>query len=99
MDFKKNSMQFYKIHYNVFKLKRVSDLCAYNTLQENVKYYKEYMEKSINQVDNLFKNEDKLKIWNITKALKGELMNLNKKYKKIDEICINERKIKEEKEI
>ena len=100
MNFIKNSMLFYKIHSGVFKLEKVNDLWSCNTLEENVKYYKEYIEKLLmNQVDELFKDEDKLKIDNIVKALKGEFMNLDKQYKKIDEICINERKINQEKEI
>ena len=67
-----------------------------NTLEENVKYYKEYIEKLMNQVDDLFKDEDELKIDNIEKALKGEFMNLDKQYKKIDEMC---KKISQEEEM
>lgn len=96
MNFIKNSMLFYKIHSGVFKLEKVNDLWSCNTLEENVKYYKEYIEKLMNQVDDLFKDEDKLKIDNIVKALKGEFMNLDKQYKKIDEMC---KKISQEEEM
>ena len=96
MNFIKNSMLFYKIHSGVFKLEKVNDLWSCNTLEENVKYYKEYIEKLMNQVDDLFKDEDKLKIDNIAKALKGEFMNLDKQYKKIDEMC---KKISQEEEM
>ena len=96
MNFIKNSMLFYKIHSGVFKLEKVNDLWSCNTLEENVKYYKEYIEKLMNQVDDLFKEEDKLKIDNIVKALKGEFMNLDKQYKKIDEMC---KKISQEEEM
>ena len=96
MNFIKNSMLFYKIHSGVFKLEKVNDLWSCNTLEENVKYYKEYIEKLMNQVDDLFKDEDELKIDNIVKALKGEFMNLDKQYKKIDEMC---KKISQEEEM
>ena len=89
-------MLFYKIHSDVFKLEKANDLWCCNTLEENVKYYKEYIEKLMNQVDDLFKDEDKLKIDNIVKALKGEFMNLDKQYKKIDEMC---KKINQEEEM
>ena len=96
MDFIKNSRLFYKIHSDVFKLEKVNDLWSCNTLEENVKYFKEYIEKLMNQVDDLFKDEDELKIDNIVKALKGEFMNLDKQYKKIDEMC---KKINQEEEM
>ena len=96
MDFIKNSRLFYKIHSDAFKLEKVNDLWTCITLQENVKYYKEYIEKLMDKVDDLFQNEDELKIDNIKKALKGELMNLDKQYKKIDEMC---KKISQEEEM
>jgi ATP-dependent exoDNAse (exonuclease V) beta subunit len=70
-----------------------SDLWACITLKENVNYYKEYIENLMQKTDELFKEEDKAKIEDIKKALKGEWMNLNKQYEKIAEKCDMEKKL------
>ena len=93
MNFIKNSMLFYKIHSNVFNLKKTTDLWACNILEENVKYNKEYLEYLMDKIDELFKGENNNKIDNIKKAVKSEWENINKQYEKIVETCNNERKI------
>jgi len=92
-NFIKNAMLFYKLNSDVFGANTDSDLWACITLKENVNYYKEYIENLMQKTDELFKEEDKEKIEDIKKALKGEWMNLNKQYEKIVEKCDMEKKL------
>ena len=92
-NFIRNSMLYYKIHSEVFKIKKASDLWACITLEENIKYYKDYLENLLNKVDELFKGEYESKVDEINKAIKYELENINKQFGKIVETCENEKKI------
>ena len=92
-NFIKNAMLFYKLNSDVFGVNTDSDLWACITLKENVNYYKEYIENLMQKTDELFKEEDKAKIEDIKKALKGEWMNLNNQYEKIVEKCDIEKKL------
>ena len=56
-------------------------------VQENLEYYKNYVEELMKKVNELFKGDNEEKISNINKALKGEFMNLNTKYERFVDIC------------
>ena len=90
--FQKHSQDFYKDHSNVFKVEQATNLWACKTLEENLKYYKEYIEDLMQRVDELFKGENEEKINTMNKALKNEWTELNQKYEKTVEICEYEKK-------
>ena len=90
-DFEKNSRIFYKEHAEDFKVQKPTELWACLMVQENLEYYKNYVEELMKKVDELFKGDSEEKISNINKALKGEFMNLNTKYEKFVEICKSEK--------
>ena len=94
----KNSMLFYKLNSDIFTVKKPTDLWACNTLLENVKYYKEYIEYLMPKIKELFANENESKIIDVKNALNGELFNLNTQYKKIVEKCEMEKKISRDEE-
>ena len=77
--FEFNSMNYYRENYKIFN-GIDSNSWACDVLVENVGYYKDYVENLMKRVDELF-NDDGEKKNNVEKALKGEMMNLNAKYK------------------
>ena len=87
INFEKNSRIFYKEHADNFKIKNPSELWACLMVQENLEYYKNYVEELMKKVNELFKGDNEEKISNINKALKGEFMNLNTKYERFVDIC------------
>ena len=95
-NFEKNSRIFYKEHADNFKIKNPSELWACLMVQENLEYYKNYVEELMKKVDELFKGDNEEKISNINKALKGEFMNLNLKYERFVDICKYEKEKNDE---
>ena len=93
--FEKESMNYYKENYKIFN-GNYTNTWACNVLQENVGFYKDYVENLIQRTNELF-NDDKEIRNNVEKALKGEIMNLNAKYKSVSQICNNERRKENEK--
>ena len=87
INFQKNAPAYYKEHADIFKVKNPTNLWACYMVQENLEYYKNFVENLIKRIDELFKGESEEKISNINKALKGELMNLKYKYERFVEIC------------
>mgnify|MGYP002627185560 CR=1 FL=1 len=87
INFQKNAPTFYKEHADVFKVKNPTNLWACYMVQENLEYYKNFVENLMKRIDELFKGENEEKINNIHKALKGELMNLKYKYERFVEVC------------
>ena len=88
--FEFNSMNYYRENYKIFN-GIDSNSWACDVLVENVGYYKDYVENLMKRVDELF-NDDGEKKNNVEKALKGEMMNLNAKYKRVSQICAYEKK-------
>ena len=85
---------FYQKHADVFKQKNPTDLWACNMVQENLKYYKDYLEDLMKKIDNIFFGENEEKIETMKEALKWEWTEMDKKYEKIVENCDFERKKK-----
>ena len=96
MNFERSSQSFYKKHADVFKEKNPSNLWICYMVRDNLKYYKVHIEKLMKKVDEFFFGENKEKIEMVNTALKGEWMELNKKYEKMVEICDFEKNKKKE---
>lgn len=92
-NFEKQSVNFYREHADVFNQKEPTNTWACGLVQENLKYYKEYIEDLMKRVIELFKGENEDKISNVNKALKGEWINLNNKYERMIEICEYQKKV------
>ena len=85
--FEKNSRNFYMEHADVFKEKNANELWACNMVEENIKYYKEYVEDLMKRLNELFQGENEEKINMMNKALKGEWNTLNRKYERMVTVC------------
>ena len=96
MNFERSSQTFYKKHADIFKEKNPSNLWICYMVRDNLKYYKVHIEKLMKKVDEFFFGENKEKIEMVNTALKGEWMELNKKYEKMVEICDFEKNKKKE---
>ena len=74
-------------HADVFKEKNANELWACNMVEENIKYYKEYVEDLMKRLNELFQGENEEKINMMNKALKGEWNTLNRKYERMVTVC------------
>lgn len=90
--FEKKARDYYKEHADIFKVKEATELWACYMVQENLEYYKNFVENLTKRVDEIFKGENEEKIYQLNRALKGEWLNLNKKYERIVELCGYEKK-------
>ena len=81
--FEKKARAYYKEHAEIFKVKEATELWACYMVQENLEYYKNFVENLTKRVDEIFKGENEEKIYQLNRALKGEWLNLNKKYESI----------------
>ena len=90
--FEKKARAYYKEHAEIFKVKEATELWACYMVQENLEYYKNFVENLTKRVDEIFKGENEEKIYQLNRALKGEWLNLNKKYERIVELCGYEKK-------
>ena len=96
MNFERSSQAFYKKHAHIFKEKNPTNLWICYMVRDNLKYYKDHTEKLMKKVDEFFFGENKEKIEMMNTVLKGEWMELNKKYEKMVEICDFEKNKKKE---
>ena len=87
INFERQSPEFYLKHADILKEKNPTSIWACYLVQENLKYYKEYIENLMKKVNEIFKGENEEKINMINKALKGEWTGLNNKYEKMVQIC------------
>ena len=87
INFERQSPEFYLKHADILKVKNPTSIWACYLVQENLKYYKEYVENLMKKVNEIFKGENEEKINMINKALKGEWTGLNNKYEKMVQIC------------
>ena len=91
MNFERKAPEFYKKHDEDFKEKNPTNLWACYMVQENLKYYKEYLEDLMKKINELFKGENEDKINTMNKALKGEWTGLYNKYEKMVDVCTFEK--------
>ena len=94
-NFEKETIYYYRQNYKIFNGNDTNTF-ACNVFQDNIEYYKDYVENLSKRVDELFNDDEEKKI-NVEKALKGEILNLNAKHKSVTQICNYERKIEIEK--
>ena len=87
INFERQSPEFYLKHADILKVKNPTSIWACYLVQENLKYYKEYIENLMKKINEIFKGENEEKINMINKALKGEWTGLNNKYEKMVQIC------------